>query len=144
MNYKKLTAKKYEVKYDLVRVYGCRCYYCDNYFPITKLTLDHIYPLSKQQKRKTTVSTCVLACFPCNRRKWDRVISIEDFRKEVMGDKYYPMDDKYFVAKPVVQKVRKHRKFDQYAHDIKYPENPIVKHNMTLKELLRKIFIHEK
>jgi len=137
------TKQKYDIKFDLVRIYGSRCYYCDRYFYIGKLTLDHIYPQSKTDRKKTNVGTCVLACYPCNLRKGNRIISIEEFRKEVMGDKYYQMDDRFYVAsnKPYKSKKRKYRKGEEFAHNVVYPKNPIVKHKMTLKELLRKFKI---
>lgn len=134
------TKQKYEVKFDLVRIYGSRCYYCDHYFYIGKLTLDHIYPQSKSRRNKTCVGTCVLACFLCNHRKGNRIISIEDFRKEVMGDKYYPMDDRFYIAKDQQFKTKKHKKGEVFAHNVVYPKNPIVKQKMTFKRFIKKIF----
>ncbi|HEY2416429.1 MAG TPA: HNH endonuclease [Steroidobacteraceae bacterium] len=53
----------------IVRAAKGRCYYCQEK---TKLTLDHVIPLSKGgQHTKTNV---VPACQPCNSKKNDRLI----------------------------------------------------------------------
>lgn len=54
-----LTANKY------------RCYYCKKK---TKLTLDHVIPLSKGGKH--TASNIVPACGPCNSQKHDKILTL--------------------------------------------------------------------
>jgi 5-methylcytosine-specific restriction endonuclease McrA len=48
------------------------CQYCYSQFPQTKLTLDHVLPISKGGK--TSWENIVSACGPCNSRKSDKLI----------------------------------------------------------------------
>lgn len=148
MNTKHKTIKKYQVKKDLVRLYGSKCYYCDKYFNIGDLTLDHIYPKSKT-KVKTDKATCVLACKPCNVKKGSQIIPIEDFRKKIMGSNYYPLTEFIQIDKEELKR-RKHENNlrisseiklkENYAHNVVYPKNPIVKQKMTIIRFIKKLF----
>ena len=148
MSYKQKTIKKYRVKKDLVSLYGSKCYYCDKYFNVGDLTLDHIYPKSKNQQ-KTNKATCVLSCKTCNVKKGNKIISIEDFRKEIMGKNYYPLVEFIQISKEEFDR-RKRQKIlsiasdfktrENYARNFSYPKNPIVKQKMTLKRFIKKLF----
>lgn len=85
---KKKNAQRKKDKIRLSLEYGLRCYYCDHYFTLKNLTIDHIYPKALGGKDK--YENYVLACAPCNNLKSNVVIAIEDFRKQMMGDEYYP------------------------------------------------------
>jgi hypothetical protein len=119
---------KREVKEELARIYGSFCYYCDKELPIQNLTLDHIYPKSKRLARKSkfvvSKSVCILSCKECNLRKADREISIENFRKEVMGENYYEIIENK-KQNPPLSPVIRHK--PNYARNIVYPENILVK-----------------
>lgn len=128
------------VKTALSQTYGSFCYYCDTKLPIHKLTLDHIYPESKRGrkpkkngKRKVVLNknVCILACRECNLKKGNREISIEKFRKEIMGDKYYEISEKIKTDKPLKKKEHKHyaplKPKPNYAQNIVYPKQIIVK-----------------
>lgn len=133
-NYSKV---KYEIKQSLAKIYGSFCYYCDTKLPIYKLTLDHIYPESKRGrkpnkngKRKVVLNknVCILACQKCNLKKADREISIENFRKEIMGDRYYEISCKLKPDELTKKKLYKKAKpKPNYAQNIIYPKRIIVK-----------------
>jgi 5-methylcytosine-specific restriction endonuclease McrA len=84
---KNIGQERHGVKQELVDMYGQKCYYCDVNKKYNDLTFDHIFPKSKNGRKAVTKETCVLACFTRNYKKSNRIISIEDYRKEVMGDK---------------------------------------------------------
>lgn len=52
---------------------GGKCFYCRNAFPIEKLTIDHLMPLSKGGSG-LRIENLVLACSPCNNAKGARLI----------------------------------------------------------------------
>lgn len=151
--------KRQKIKIKLISQYGSKCVYCDKELPIQSLTLDHIYPASKEKKRKRAwlmqIGKLVLACATCNRKKADRIVSIEDFRKERMGDKYIPLDyyeSKYKKKKQArkekmhgnnfntkvgaknLSKKEKYPVFEGYRN-IVYPENPVIGNIRDLKKL---------
>ena len=130
---------KYEIKQKLERVYGCSCYYCGIILPLNRLTLDHIFPVSvdwamrgRRPKKWYTYGNSILSCKPCNQRKGNRVISIEDFRKEVMGDRYEP----HGVQKKTHLRAVKHQK--------KYANNEAKKKIPHMMEVLEKSYRAQK
>lgn len=116
--------EKHILKNKLVKEYGQKCYYCDKNFKYKELTFDHIFPKSLRQKTtlrlrkgvvekihykyKTpdlTFGNSILACKECNYIKSNRIISIEDYRKERMGDEYYEIKE-IFVKPSKVKKIK--------------------------------------
>lgn len=83
----KKVLKNQKLKVDLIELYGSKCYYCETNLPYNRLTIDHIYPQSKGGSQFSFGNT-ILSCFPCNRRKGNRIISIEEFRCEVQQIPY--------------------------------------------------------
>ena len=146
--------QKYKVKEELVRMYGAKCYYCDLYFSIRELTLDHIYPQSKRGNKGSRINkgSCVLACLDCNYIKSDRVISIEEFRQERMGKEYYPYDygpanikmEIKKIEKPTKKKHKKHEVWYPDMKNIKYPENPIIRSSNTKQNSMSKTSLWKK
>ena len=100
------TKEKYRIKEKLAEQDGCKCYYCDKPYTLQQLTLDHIFPISKTNKKKDRLSigNLVLSCPQCNVIKGNRIISIEEFRKERMGDAYYEIS---YKLPPKPKKIRK-------------------------------------
>ena len=49
-----------------------QCQYCANYFPVYKLTMDHVVP--KSRGGKNTWNNLVAACKKCNQKKGSRTI----------------------------------------------------------------------
>jgi 5-methylcytosine-specific restriction endonuclease McrA len=49
-----------------------QCQYCANYFPVDKLTMDHVVP--KSRGGKNTWNNLVAACKKCNQKKGSRTI----------------------------------------------------------------------
>ena len=140
MKTKKTRKDKKLVKQKLIELYGSMCYYCDTKLPYNKLTIDHIYPVSKAGNLNYRFTSCVLACEYCNVKKGDRIISIETFRKEIMGDKYYPFGGWLKEKPPLIQKKKTRRatSTNVYAKNVVYPENPIVKQKYSLHIELQK------
>jgi len=127
------------VKQKLVEVYGSKCYYCDTELPYDKLTIDHIYPVSKAGNRNYRFTSCVLACASCNVKKDDRIVGIETFRREVMGDKYYPFGGVQKEKPQFIQRKKTRRTSKSvYAKNVVYPKNPIVKQKYSLHVQLSK------
>lgn len=137
---KKYGEYRHKIKQALVDMYGQKCYYCDEDKKYNDLTFDHIFPKSKTRgdRRQINIGTCVLSCYPCNLRKADRIVTIEDFRQEVMGDKYYPFQSK---ESHVVKTTKKRKKKGEYAQNVVYPKNPIVKRKMTGRRFLKELLI---
>lgn len=124
--YYKKRVKKRSDKEKLAEIYGCKCYYCDQDIDFTSLTIDHIYP--KILGGKSDIRNYVLSCLKCNSLKSQSVVSIEDFRKEMMGASYYPFGlKKVEKEKEISIPKKKEPKFKpEYAHNIVYPENILV------------------
>lgn len=130
---KKRDAYRSLIKSRLINLYGNKCYYCNETLSYNKLTFDHIYPKSKYLKNgNVTVSNCVLACQPCNIEKGDNVIPIEEFRKFKMGNKYFKFKSPH---KPKIHEPES-KENTEYARNVKYPENPIVKRQMTMERFI--------
>src|SRR5574343_488723 len=148
MKNKKYGEYRHNIKQKLIDMYGQKCYYCDKDKKYKELTFDHIYPKSKLRgdRRQLNIQNCVLSCYSCNLKKGDKIISIEDFRKEIMKDKYYPFNPpKSNVIEVKKNKIKKSKRKDEYAHNVVYPINPIVK-RVKIKWyqlLLNKIFNYE-
>lgn len=123
----KKIARKRELKKQLADKYGSFCYYCDTKLPFHKLTIDHIYPTIRRKKEVTNYNSCILACQKCNLEKGCRVISIEKFRKEIMGDKYYEISERIseaqkikIISKPIALK-------PNFAQNIVYPKQILIR-----------------
>jgi hypothetical protein len=112
---------RWECKEKLVKLYGKRCYYCNQTFDLPQLTLDHIYPVSKHKKWRSrrekiiyrkrsfnNIGNLILSCRICNELKDNRVISIEAFRKERMGISYHPYE--YKVNEPITKERKEAQK----------------------------------
>lgn len=121
---RKVSQTKYEIKRKLAREDGMKCYYCDKPSQLQNLTLDHIYPVlgKRRLNARMRVGNLVLSCLPCNQKKGHRIISIEEFRKERMGDKYYELIS-------TVEKTHKknRKKYKEIAKNVVYPDQIIVK-----------------
>ena len=118
------------------------CYYCEIHLPLQKLTLDHIYPMERHkikkqvQKKFWKMGNLILSCEPCNKRKGGRIITIEEFKKEVMGDRYRPFPIMHTLSKkkdkpkplPDSDAPQKRRKSDIhiFAKDVVYPKKAVI------------------
>lgn len=109
---------------------GLKCFYCDRPLTLQSCTLDHIYPKSLIKTnglRKYTVANSVLACRYCNSKKSDRVIDIEEFRKEMMGARYTP--SKSFSTKKEKKKKTQKKKVQTIKVQklpVMYAKNPVL------------------
>lgn len=83
----KSTVRKHTNKAILIERYGQKCFYCQQPKKYKELTLDHVYPRSKlsrgTQGREISLSNLLLACYPCNELKGDRVVSPLQFQREM-------------------------------------------------------------
>jgi len=78
----------------------CTCQYCGKQLPINKLTVDHVIPVSRWHsipayKKPESVHSWenqVAACFSCNRRKGNRLLSEINMKllKKPKEPKYQP------------------------------------------------------
>ena len=103
---KELEQRKKLKKY-LVSQYGSVCYYCEKSIPYYKLTMDHIYPRIKGGR--LTIGNTILCCYPCNKRKGSRIISIDEFKAEVQGIEYLTPQMNEQKIKEIKEKRKKKR-----------------------------------
>ena len=64
----------------MVKLFKNRCFYCDDYHNIHKLTVDHIIPKSKGGTNDIT--NLVPSCHQCNSKKAD--FDINYFMREIL------------------------------------------------------------
>lgn len=145
--YEREIVRKRQVKTQLISMYGNFCYYCNKTMSPFLLTIDHIYPVAKRTSYKNnyhkkavflrTLSKdkCVLACQECNLLKGDRVISIEAFRKEQMGQMYFPVECVQTKKEKVAQKRAENKAKNVWA------KNPVLfKEIVIVKRASRFVF----
>jgi CRISPR/Cas system Type II protein with McrA/HNH and RuvC-like nuclease domain len=104
--------RKHALKKKLIELYGSQCCYCDRPFSYKELSLDHIYPQA-EGGNKWSIGNTILACKPCNYIKGRRVVSIEEFRKEIMGDRYVELTYQ-IPGTPAPKKGRYAKKREKY------------------------------
>lgn len=63
MNCKQKRSKKHK----LVDLYGSCCWWCRQYIPIDKLTIEHVLP--KSRGGSNSFENLKLACFSCNNKR---------------------------------------------------------------------------
>jgi 5-methylcytosine-specific restriction endonuclease McrA len=71
------------------------CAYCGNNFPASKLTRDHIHPLSKGGN--DTWKNCVAACERCNHKKADK--PLEKTGMKLLYIPYVPNQAEFLILK---------------------------------------------
>ena len=58
--------KKYRAR--AAKIFGLRCYFCLNVFPLEELTLEHLIPIARGGSAKA-INNHALSCFDCNNEK---------------------------------------------------------------------------
>lgn len=78
------------------------CAYCGKRFPINKLTIDHVIPVSKwhlynkdAKRNATSWTNCVCACEHCNTKKGSKLLSELGWRLRI--DPKEPLYMPYFI-----------------------------------------------
>lgn len=74
------------MKYILLRLYGQRCFYCDQNINIKTVTIDHIIPISVDETMRYDVSNYLPACQFCNYTRGS--MPIEEFCKYISTDEF--------------------------------------------------------